>query len=245
MKQALLGLIFILTFTIFAQAQNALVRLDPDPVVYSGHIDPDASLDEKVAHATLTNISSDTLCIKWQVANESHPDSWVSLVCDAHSCYPPFVRSNIDPELNLDAPVVLAPDSSTILDVHVRPDGRAGTGTLDLVISNVCNGADEQLMTAAYTFEILNPTSTHNLDKQSITLFPNPAASYFELNNIGAVEHIKVYNIVGRQVKNFDAEQGEKYFIGDLPSGIYLVGLADADHRVLKTIRLNKRSMRP
>jgi len=50
-----------------------------------------------------------------------------------------------------------------------------------------------------------------------------------------------MYNIVGDRVKTFYAYRNKRYYVDDLPDGLYLVRLMDVNNRVIKTLRLNKR----
>ena len=80
----------------------------------------------------------------------------------------------------------------------------------------------------------------HN-DTPQLRVFPNPAVDYIEVSNSQQVKMLAVYNLVGRRVKTFQYGQGEKYFIGDLPRGMYLVQLIGDRNSVLTTQRVNLR----
>ena len=73
-----------------------------------------------------------------------------------------------------------------------------------------------------------------------IKIFPNPATDYIGLSNSQKVQQVRIYNLVGRQMKDFKAIQGQKYYVGDLPRGMYLVQLIDSNKRVIVTKRVNK-----
>ncbi len=75
-----------------------------------------------------------------------------------------------------------------------------------------------------------------------IHVFPNPASSYIGIANADRpVSTIIVFNLVGREMKRFDAESGEKYYVGDLPEGMYLIQLLDERNKIMITQRVNKR----
>ena len=45
-----------------------------------------------------------------------------------------------------------------------------------------------------------------------------------------------------REMKSFDvAEGGEKYYVADLPKGMYLIQLLGKSSKIIKTQRLSKR----
>lgn len=79
-------------------------------------------------------------------------------------------------------------------------------------------------------------------DGEKIRVFPNPATDYFMLKNADNVSKVLVYNIVGRQVKNFRVESsGNKYMVNDLPKGMYVIRLLDNGNNLVQTLRINIR----
>ena len=76
----------------------------------------------------------------------------------------------------------------------------------------------------------------------SASVFPNPATEYITVTNDDAVRNIYVFNLVGRKIKTFDVTKGERYEIGDLPNGLYVVQLIGKTNKVLTTQRLTKKS---
>ena len=76
----------------------------------------------------------------------------------------------------------------------------------------------------------------------NVRIFPNPATSYIGLDNGRTVKHLVIFNMVGRRVKDFEVFRTDaQYYVGDLPSGMYLVQLLGENQQVLSTKRLNKR----
>jgi hypothetical protein len=82
--------------------------------------------------------------------------------------------------------------------------------------------------------------SMTNYNVLDIKIFPNPATDYIGITNSQKVQQVRIYNLVGRQMKDFKTGQDEKYYVGDLPRGMYLVQLIDSDKRVIITKRVNK-----
>lgn len=80
-----------------------------------------------------------------------------------------------------------------------------------------------------------------NDEKVELKVFPNPATQYIGVTKNNVVKQIAVYNLVGRQMKSFRADAGERHYIGDLPRGMYLIQLIGTDDKILKTQRVNKR----
>ncbi|MBK7870850.1 MAG: T9SS type A sorting domain-containing protein [Saprospiraceae bacterium] len=90
----------------------------------------------------------------------------------------------------------------------------------------------------------LNPVTMETFledGNSSIKIFPNPATEYIELTENKEVLKIVVYNLAGREMKRFDAFNGEKYYVGDLARGLYLVQLLDKSNQTIVTQRVSKR----
>ncbi|MCO6475220.1 MAG: T9SS type A sorting domain-containing protein [Phaeodactylibacter sp.] len=80
-----------------------------------------------------------------------------------------------------------------------------------------------------------------NKEKVDLQIFPNPATDYIGVTKNDVVRKIMVFNLVGRQMKSFEAVDGEKYYVGDLPRGMYLVQLLGTNDQIITTQRVNKR----
>lgn len=90
--------------------------------------------------------------------------------------------------------------------------------------------------------ERLAINSPQTEQKENITIYPNPATTHIGLSSSDGVERIIVFNMVGRQMKNFQVGEGDKrYYVGDLPRGMYLIQLLSANNEVLTTKRVSKR----
>ncbi len=75
-----------------------------------------------------------------------------------------------------------------------------------------------------------------------IQVFPNPTTSHIELSKSDGVAQIIVYNLVGKKMKTFvNVADGQKYYVGDLPNGMYLVQLLSASNDIITTRRVSKR----
>ncbi|TXF90129.1 T9SS type A sorting domain-containing protein [Neolewinella aurantiaca] len=75
---------------------------------------------------------------------------------------------------------------------------------------------------------------------EDLRIFPNPVTTTFEIGYSDRVKDVLVINMVGREVKAFDFGAKKKYDIADLPQGMYLVQLKDADDKVIHTQRVKK-----
>lgn len=91
-----------------------------------------------------------------------------------------------------------------------------------------------------------DPAMNENgLDKAKLQVFPNPTSDYFELSSNELVDQLVVYNLLGRRVRTYDAVNGTKYYLNDLPSGLYLISLLNEKEGIIKTMRLSKLTLHP
>ncbi len=78
-------------------------------------------------------------------------------------------------------------------------------------------------------------------ENATISIYPNPTTDYITINNEDAVKNIVLFNMVGRKMRTFTAEKGERYEVSDLPNGLYVVQLFGKNNKVLTTQRLTKK----
>ena len=76
---------------------------------------------------------------------------------------------------------------------------------------------------------------------RNVRVFPNPATEYFKVDHHESIAKVKVLNIAGRLVRDFTYESNQRYDIGDLPQGIYLIQLLDYNNKAVLTRRVSKR----
>lgn len=74
-----------------------------------------------------------------------------------------------------------------------------------------------------------------------LRVYPNPTTDYLKINNNNVVDQIAVYNLAGKRIKSFNYSNGQKYYVGDLPRGMYLIELTNSNHRRLATRRISVR----
>lgn len=242
MKQTLLSLCSILVLLNSLQAQVSL-SFTPDDVSVSDFIDITDNEYEIVGYATVTNNGSATVDLRWERFIIDMPEAWEIQICDLNFCYNPEVYSNFIAG-EIEVPVTLEPGASTNMDVHLKPRGVAGTGEVRIDVSET-DSPSEVISSGTFSFEALTVSSSRDLRKQPITIFPNPASDYFALRGDTDVDRVVLYNIVGREVRSFTVFPGQRYFIGDLPNGLYLASLVSNKKGIRTTLRLNKSSMRP
>lgn len=68
-------------------------------------------------------------------------------------------------------------------------------------------------------------TSTKEIHKPNIQLFPNPAKDFIQIQDLQAesIEHLIVYDLVGKKIKVFNYSSDSSYNVSDLPNGVYII----------------------
>lgn len=203
----------------------------------------DPSEFEVIGHAYVVNNSRSDVELKWVREEINFESSWQSAVCDNNTCYAASVSSNINPGSAPNVPVVLSPGDTSILDVHLYPFGSRGEGAVEVCVSYV-DDPDNFVHCTYYHFN-LNTSSSREIGQRDFNVFPNPTLDYFVVQDAEGLGSIQLYNTLGRRVRTFNVELNRKYYVGDLPSGMYLASLLDRKGKLIKTIRIAKRTLRP
>lgn len=74
-----------------------------------------------------------------------------------------------------------------------------------------------------------------------ISIFPNPTTEYFQLNTYDNVELVRIYNLVGKEVKSFQVTPQKKFSVRELKLGLYLIQMVNEHGYVLRTVRMKKK----
>ena len=217
-------IIIFLLLSVSRLAGQVTLTLGPNP---SSTTVKSTDLDV-AAKASLKNNSDDTLLLKWTRKIETLTQGWSSAVCDKNFCYVPTVDT---------MHLLLAPGEISNMDIHVYPMGIVGTARVTLKIEQM--GNPENTVTGTYLFNITTPI--HAADREAIQLYPNPAPEYFNVNSPVVLGKIELYNITGEKAKIFYAYKNKRYYIDDIPSGIYLVRLLNLQEEIVKTLVLKKK----
>jgi hypothetical protein len=206
------------TFTLTPQAAN--VAISPD------------TLEGRV-RLTLKNTTNQAKKYNWQLNILSMTTTWSVFVCDPKGCSNSGAMAGTN-KLEIGA------NATIVLDVMVRPNKQIGAATLELKVEEV--GNDNNVAVSRLLFSTATTLKEYSrVNGGGIRIYPNPAFDFFMVaDDNDVVDRVVVYNIIGRQVKNQKAVDNFKYTINDLPEGLYIVRLLNANGATLKTIRLNK-----
>lgn len=245
MQQTLLLILLCFT-TLLTTAQDSPIRFESATIDFQENITEENGEDffSFIAKGKITNVSNETINVKWTRVYVAGPAAWDSQTCDFNACWSPQVVSNVDASIDLNEPLVLEPDSSSNMDVYVNPNFVSGMGTFEIQIATVEN-PDEILTVGTYNFDLRMTTSVENFNYEAVRVFPNPTADYVRLDYTEGIDELVVYNLVGQPVRRFIVQNGVRYNVSDLADGIYLLSLVNYQVGTVKTLRLNKYGLRP
>jgi hypothetical protein len=75
-----------------------------------------------------------------------------------------------------------------------------------------------------------------------LKVFPNPTTEFFSVNDMGEnTGYVSVFSLMGRNLREFEFVKEERYYIGDLPKGIYLIYMQDKNKKTISTHKIEKR----
>lgn len=243
MKQALLLSTFIFLFG-HAQAQADL-ELSPSPFEKTVEFDLSSLYDYETCHARIRNNSNHTLSLRWEIVVDEAPEGWRFSVCDQNTCYFTTNTTNVDLYDHLpNAPIILGPGDTSKLELNVFPIGSAGSANVKINLYETANPR-ALVNSACFYFTIEGMTPVTEIDKGRLRVYPNPVSDFLTLTKNTFVKQLWVSNVLGKRVKTFDTNFGSKYDVSDLPDGIYLVSMVDSSRKVVKTVRISKRAIRP
>ena len=195
-------------------------------------MDVDPTEFETVAHSFITNNSTEEKTFRWYRTIDQISQGWQNAICDINACY--SFETDTTP---IDFLLTLAPGDSSMLDVHIRPNGLEGSAKVRVTVFDISD--NENQVTGEYLFNQTTPTRDVKVD--GITIFPNPAIDYFELSDYQGVQEVVISNLIGNELRRYNVYPGAKFDVGFLPGSIYLVRLLNSRRDVIKTLRLKKR----
>lgn len=223
MKNFLLLAFICLTVNISAQD----IVVTPNPV----HEWETESDIEILGDAVIKNESSDTKTYTWErtvICENNNIDTWF---CDPNVCYTPAVSTQM---------FTLAPGEEGPFQLHANftsTEDRA----LTVQIKVYENGNEGNVVDVMYELnDCAAITSIEDVKISEINLFPNPTTDNFTLTNIDGVQDVIINNIIGTPLKQYVAEENGIYSMGDLPAGIYMVQLIDANGKNIGSKRVFK-----
>lgn len=222
MKHLLPFLLILLT----CRLTSAQVSLNPEQVVVD-EVPVDSF--QVIGHGRITNLAAETRTYRWTRQVRLLSEGWEAAVCDTNLCYVPTVET---------ATVEMTPGLEANMDVYIYPNGRSGEAIVEVMVVDV----DDENITASATYYFnVSPSAVRRpVAGNFIKVYPNPVLQRFRLSSNKLTKRVVVYNLLGRQVKDFAYQDGASYEVGELPTGAYLVQLLGQDGQVVVTRLLHK-----
>lgn len=243
MKQLLLSFFFLFSMgSLFAQ-QDDLTLSHSDTVFTSSPLD-EIIHNDLIAHTYVRNNSRQSMNLRWELTNFSQPAGWETYICDSVNCFPSGVLSNVVIGGNPYAPVPLEPGNGSLIDLHLSPNDVTGTGYAQICFSTA-EEPDNIFDCMTYKFTVSATSSTEETLPYISQIFPNPTSEYFGLTNVNSTQELQIFNSLGKKQYSYEVAPGKRYYVGDLPTGMYLVAFLNKKGKITKTTRLVKQLYRP
>jgi hypothetical protein len=231
MKTLLLNalLIFGLASTAFAQ-NNSVFAVHPNPIDTMNTADT----YDTPAEGEISNISNDTIHLRWVRNIISLSPGITCAVCDPVTCWNTSIGTK-DFSLGI--------DSSGQMTVHfyneffTPPPGQPGSGIVQIKITNLDNPVDT--LTVLYTFSTL--TATNEPAAPRVSLYPNPTTDFFGLEHAESVATMRLYTLDGREVARFENTLDNVYSIANQSIGNYILSFEDRNGRLFQAVEIQKR----
>ncbi|MCW5923252.1 MAG: T9SS type A sorting domain-containing protein [Saprospiraceae bacterium] len=223
------NLLFTLVFSLFTASLVLAQSFTISPDTVTVFATPD--IFDVEAHNEMTNMTNNTITIRWERTILVNPGNLDVQVCDPILCYAPFVDTRTFP---------LVGDTTITMIIHLLNPEELDpyNAVVQMVYTDVDNPSNTK--TSIYVFNI-ETTSTNNPQPlANVKLYPNPVTEYFSLDNAEEVGRVLVFARDGRQVATFNAATNQTYSIATLPTGAYVVALESKKGRVFQAIEVKK-----
>jgi len=221
-----------LCFTIFAffglaSAQSTFSVADTEVWVIAP-----ASVEDAEGHTTIQNLTNATQTIRWERTNVDTTPGCQSQVCDLNLCYLPTVSTKT---------FNIAPNATGNLIMHfLNPNAIEGaSGVIHLKLRNVEFPSDSVNIVFLFTSDLSDAKDLSSAVRVSV--FPNPATDYFQLDNAEGVHRIRVLSLDSREVARYTATPGASYPMAGLSAGSYMLALEDKNGQIFQSLNLVKR----
>jgi hypothetical protein len=220
------NLLYIFLLSIFSMgttlAQSGGLTVTPGLTIT---VTGNASDSDVVGEATVVNNTGQSISLVWERQTNSLSNGWNSLVCDNVTCWGPNKNANT---LTVDA------GASSIMNVHFKPNGNPGNGT---VVLHVYSQADPTTaVDITYTTQV-NATSISTNAISQMRFYPIPASSNLNITfgNNSQARYVELYTVVGEKIEEYYIPSGQNSCglnIECLNAGMYFVRILN-DRRML------------
>jgi hypothetical protein len=229
MKKFLLALLS-LGSAAAVNAQSFTTQADTIYATVTGGVD--ANIYNKI-----TNNTSAPFPVNWKYVSDNLPSNWktspsVFGVCDNYNCY----NNNLVFSGAVHTSNNYNPGVSGDFHLQLNIAGSASSGSYYLTLNLDGGGSSKNITFVLNKF----PTAINNVSAKNteVSLYPNPAHGTLNVNfdDDAGVKNIAVYNLIGKEVANYKVNGSSAQLdIDNIPAGIYLLRLLDAQGHVLAT----------
>jgi hypothetical protein len=194
-------------------------------------------------HISFTNTTSASITFNWKLVQLYKDAGWkFDGACDNVQCYTEEVPGLVDGKGTFTTMPVAA---GATLDFKMIFNGNdAVTGTKSISTIEISTGSETAKKATFAAFKGTTGIKTVLVkNNDDITIFPNPASSYIDViySPSSDVKTIAVYNLIGKTVNVYkvtDKNSARCEFNSDMPSGIYIVRIADSKGNVIATRKI-------
>ena len=226
MKRLFTLCLSILAFLNLTTAQSSFSVDDTEVWVIAPTAEPDVE-----GHTVIHNITNATQTIRWDRTNVDTTAGCQSQVCDLNLCYLPTVSTKT---------FNIGPNASGNLIMHfLNPNAIEGaSGVIHLKLTNVNIPSDTVTLVFLFTSELSDAKDP--LSGAQIKLFPNPSTDFFQLENAGDVQRIRLFSLDSREVARYTATPGASYSLAGIAAGSYMLALEDKNGQIFQSLELIK-----
>lgn len=121
--------------------------------------------------------------------------------------------------------------------ITINPTGTSDISNLIVYNNEIYFAANAGVGIGKELYAYMDPAlanSTFETTQNSISIYPNPAKDYFEINSDVAVNSVEVYSIQGQLLKTYSSQS--YYDVSGFTSGMYLLKVKTAQSAVNKTL---------
>lgn len=192
-----------------------------------------------------TNTSSSPIQLDWRLSSLTMDAGWTF----GSACEPSgYCYSSTTPGLKdgsktfLSDPMAAGYTGNFIVDfdADAAADNSKSIATIDI---STGGGAIKKATFIGY--KLATGISTSIIQDDEIAIFPNPASNYIDVlySTNSDVKSVAIYNLIGKLVSVYkvsDKNSARCTFATDMPSGIYLVRIADSKGAVIATRKITR-----
>ncbi|MEO1517188.1 MAG: T9SS type A sorting domain-containing protein [Bacteroidota bacterium] len=206
MKKLVLLLVAVMAVG-FCRAQ---ISFTADTVSTSVDIDK----DDVVGYGFVNNLAPQVKNYGWKATEMELSQGWAWAICDKNTCYAPGVDSMT---------FTLGPAESGRMDVHLYPDGVAGSNAaIKMTVSDLQNPSNKA--EAFYFFSTLL-VNNKEVELASLRVFPNPTQGSIRIDGLDGKWEARysLYTLDGKLLQENSFREMTFVNTDGLSTGLYLL----------------------